>query len=351
MARRGRENSGEEKVTVKGRLSFENRYALAKLFYTMRLFRDAVEMSHRLLRKEELKVNEVVKKVTKFINNAHYAYSAVKKALMYLEREKLNLRKPQLYSIGKGCEKGNRNIRLTAIDRVKIKIPHAGGKHEWVEARVKFSPRHIALVDELIRLAEKGLPYSASVVLNNNKYYLHIHLPLRLYAKHTAKTRVTAKARLVAGFDINPDRICMVIVDSDGRLRDVRNEHFHEVVLAGFSGNKARDLRLKALSRLIDYACHHNVKYFVFEKIGNIPKRKMRSKRASRKVSKFAYNELLNHAKVMIKKRGGIFVQASPAYTSIDAMPLARRLGLDIHSTSAYLLAIRALKSKSINNY
>lgn len=65
----------------------------------------------------------------------------------------------------------------------------------------------------------------------------------------------------------------MVIVDSNGKIRDVRNEHFSEVTLAGFSRNKARDLRLKALSKLIDYACHHNVKYFVFEKIGNISKR------------------------------------------------------------------------------
>lgn len=123
MARRGRENSGEEKVTIKGRLSFEDKYILAKLLYTMRLFRDAVKMSHRPLRKEGLEVNEVVKRVTKFINNAQYAYSAVKRALMYLGQEKVNLRKPQLYSISRGCEKGNRNIRLIAIDRVKIKIP------------------------------------------------------------------------------------------------------------------------------------------------------------------------------------------------------------------------------------
>lgn len=347
MARRRWENSGEEKVTVKGRLIIEDGFALAKLLYTMRLFRDSVEMAYRLLKKEGLSLNETVRRVTRFISNAHYAYSATKRAAAYLNQERLDLKKPQLYSIGRGCEKGNRNIRLASVDRVLIKIPHANGRHEWLEARVKFPSRYIPLVEEAIRLAENGSPYSASVVLSKGKYYLHLHIPLELYANHTAKVKVSDKARLTAGFDINPDRICMVIVDADGNIRDVKTKHFPEVTLAGFSKSKARDLRLKALSELIDYACHHNVKYFVFEKIRKISRRKMKTRSASRKVSRFAYAELLEHAKVMVEKRGGVFVQVSPAYTSVDAIPLSRKLGLDIHAASAYLLAIRCLKSIS----
>ncbi|RLF24006.1 MAG: transposase, partial [Thermoprotei archaeon] len=190
---------------------------------------------------------------------------------------------------------------------------------------------------------------SVSVVFNKGKYYLHLHIPLELYAKHTTKVKVSSKAHLIAGFDINPDRICMVIVDTNGNIRDVKTKHFPEVTLVGFPKNKAKDLRLKALSELINYACYHNVKYFVFEKIRKIPKKKMKTKSASRKVSRFAYAELLQHAKVMVRKKKGKFVQVNPAFTSVDAIPLSRKLGLDIHVSSAYLLAIRCLKS--INAY
>lgn len=102
MARGGGQDSGKEKVTVKGRLVIEDRYALAKLPYTMRLFRDAVEMAYRLMKREGLSRKEVVRRVAKFISNRHYADSAVRRAEMYLVRERLDLRKPQLYSIRKG---------------------------------------------------------------------------------------------------------------------------------------------------------------------------------------------------------------------------------------------------------
>ena len=89
----------------------------------------------------------------------------------------------------------------------------------------------------------------------------------------------------------------MVIVDFNGRIRDVKIKHFPEVTLAGFPRGRAKDLRLKTLSELIDYASYHNAKYFVFERIGKIPKRKMETRSVSRKVSKFAYAELLRHGR------------------------------------------------------
>ena len=135
----------------------------------------------------------------------------------------------------------------------------------------------------------------------------------------------------------------MVIVDFNGRIRDVKIKHFPEVTLAGFPRGRAKDLRLKTLSELIDYASYHNAKYFVFERIGKIPKRKMETRSVSRKVSKFAYAELLRHAEIMVEKRNGIFIQVNPAYASIDAIPLSEKLGLDVHTASAYLLALRYL--------
>ena len=122
--------------------------------------------------------------------------------------------------------------------------------------------------------------------------------------------------------------------------------------LHGYSESKARDKILKSLSESINYAIYHNVKYFVFEKLNNIKAKKTRNKNANRKISRFPYRTLLIHTKTMVKKRGGVFATISPAYTSIDAIPLSKKLGLDIHTASAYLLAMRHLNlQNSINTY
>ena len=61
--------------------------------------------------------------------------------------------------------------------------------------------------------------------------------------------------------------------------------------------------------------------YFVFEKLDNIKAKKIRNKNVNRKMSRFSYRTLLTHAETMVKKRGGIFITTSPAYTSVDATP------------------------------
>ena len=47
--------------------------------------------------------------------------------------------------------------------------------------------------------------------------------------------------------------------------------------------------------------------------------------------------------RVLVPRYGGRLHFVNPAYTSVDAIPLAKKLGLDIHTTSAYLLAFRYL--------
>jgi len=149
--------------------------------------------------------------------------------------------------------------------------------------------------------------------------------------------------RHIAGFDLNPDRICMVIVNRSGVLLDVKNEHFPEVTSRGFPREKARDIRMKALARLMDYAHRHGVTDFVVEKLKK-PKPKG-SKGAKRKISKFALKEYVKHMKTLVPRYGGKLHFVNPAYASVDAIPLSRKLGLDVHTTSAYLIALRYLKS------
>jgi len=133
---------GEEvRATINGKLVFNSDFDKALLLYTMRLFKDAVEMAHNLIKKK-LKKNEIVKLLTsRKLNNKWYSVSAYTRAKLYENQPYLKLRKPQLYSVGSSDEDGNRNIKFIQIDLMKIKILSASGKHMWIECKVKFSKK------------------------------------------------------------------------------------------------------------------------------------------------------------------------------------------------------------------
>ncbi len=50
--------------------------------------------------------------------------------------------------------------------------------------------------------------------------YLHVSVPIELHLKYFSKGK--AKGGLIAGFDLNSDRINMVIVDKLGIIRDIK---------------------------------------------------------------------------------------------------------------------------------
>mgnify|MGYP000371378411 FL=1 len=128
----------EVRPTIKGKLLFNSLEDKALLFYVMRNFKDAVEYAHSLMRKG-IKESEIVKLLTsRILNNAHYPYSALVRARLYKDQPYLKLKNPQLFSVGKGNEKGNRNIRLVSTNAVKIKIPSPTGRHRWIAAKVRF---------------------------------------------------------------------------------------------------------------------------------------------------------------------------------------------------------------------
>ncbi len=179
-------------------------------------------------------------------------------------------------------------------------------------------------------------------MFRNGRIYLHVSVPIELYLKYFSKGRASGK--LVAGFDLNSDRINMVIVDIQGIIRDTKTEWFPEVTSHGFSGNKANTIRLQALAKLLDYAYHHGVGVVVFEDLGRIKKRRyIKSKTANRKITRFPKRKLLEHAIVMGLKYGFRVYLVNPAYTSKIGEKLGKTLGLDKHTASAYTLTLRYL--------
>jgi len=327
----------EARATIKGRLELED-LERAKVFYTMRLFKEAVGKAHHLIKKG-LSKGEIVKSLYWTIPNAHYCEAAYAKATFYSEQNHLSLKNPLLFSIGKGAgrEKGNRNIQIQE-NEVKIKIAHADGKHEWVIGKLIIQKRYLPVLNEL-----ESYGYSAGIFIKDDRYWLYISVPIELYAKKDKIKRVKKEAKNIASFDLNSDRLNMTLMKSNGLLIEARNNHFPEVNSPGFSENKAKDTRLKALSELIEYATVHDVKTFVFERLQMKGAKNISSKTGNRKMSKFAAREFLSHAEIMIKKRGGEFKQVNPAYSSKNARIINQDLGMDVHTAAALVLGLRYL--------
>jgi len=232
--------------------------------------------------------NTIVKEVTKELNLG-YADTIYKLAKLIVEGAKSNgsnplrvkLRRLFIASGGFTANKGNRNIRLLSSSELQVNIPWKG----WVKFKVVSGKRCIPLVNELVEKAlSKKLSYTAKIVFRNGKVYLHISIPIELYLKYFSKGR--AKGKLIAGFDLNSDRVNMVVVNRQGIIRGTKTEWFPEVTSHGFPRNKANTIRLQALAKLLDYAYHHGVGVALFEDLDRIKKRRYtRSKTANRKIT------------------------------------------------------------------
>ncbi len=337
--------NAEERVTVVGRLVIPDEVSASRLLLLMRKFRDAVEIAHSLLYKKGLSESEVKRRLTKYLSNAWYAYSAIKVAKLYREQKHIRLRKPQLYSVGSSDERGNRNIKLVETNRVLIKIPHEANGHEWVECKVLFGKRRIPIINELI---SGFYTYGAGVSIKvkkgedwrdvwSRRLILYLNIPINLYAKYmgSSVTNTSSNILLLAGFDFNVDRVCMAIVDSAGRLRDTKTVFFSNAVNTPREVSKS--MREEALAELVKYAVAHGVKYLVVEDLE-------RPRRVEGKVGKWALRQYIQHMRVLAKRFNLDVLEVNPVYSSIDAIGVALAQGLDKHTASAYLIALRGLR-------
>lgn len=336
-------------VTVAGRVVPLDSYSYMELVLLAHRFRKALTKAAKMYAKSMDK-NTIVKEITRELNLG-YADTVYKLAKLVVEGArrsnsnplKVEIRKLFVASRGFSSNKGNRNIRLLSTSELEVNIPWRG----WVKFRVLFGGQYIPLVSELVEKAlRRELSYTAKIVFRNGRPYLHVSVPIELYLKHFK--RGVAGGKLVAGFDLNSDRINMVVVDKLGIIRDVKTGWFPEVTSPGFPREKANALRLRALARLLGYAYYHGVGVVVFEDLERIKGREYtKSTSANRKIGRFPKRKLLQHAIVMALKYGFKVNLVNPAYTSKIGEKLGKELGFDKHTTSAYLVALKALQSEN----
>ncbi len=332
-------------VTVTGRIIPLDNDGYMELVLLAYRFRKALVKAVKMYAKG-IDKNILAKEITRELNLG-YADTICKLAKLVVEGARNNCSNPlkirikKLFIASRGftANKGNRNIRLLSTNELQVNIPW----REWLNFKVLFGKRYIPLVNELVEKAlSKKLSYTAKIVFRNGRIYLHVSVPIDLYLRYFRKGECNGK--YIAGFDLNSDRINMVIVDELGIIRDVKTEWLPEVTSHGFPRNKADTIRLQSLAKLLDYAYHHGVGVVLFEDLDRIKKRRYtRSRTANRKITRFPKRKLLEHAVIMALKYGFKVYLVNPAYTSKIGVKLGKELGLDRHSASAYTLILKHL--------
>jgi hypothetical protein len=181
---------------------------------------------------------------------------------------------------------------------------------------------------------------------------VQIIVPIDFYYKHMAKTRAN-KGRLYGGIDVNVDRINLAIVGSDEELRDVRTFWFREVTARGFLRRGIRSIIGVKIHEMLNYAYHQGVKTLFLENPEVLGKLKLLWIRSGdRRYENYNYKVSVFRSTIieMIVLKAPLYgieakyIDPKGTTSSEEHDEIMKRFGLDRHTASAYLIALRGLK-------
>jgi predicted transposase len=330
-------------VTINGRVEFEDVGKVTRIAY---YYSKAVKAGINLALKG-VSLNDAIKDLYNIIPYAFYAETAYKQALALVKNKgsKIEIRKKWIACRGNKSDKGNRGIKFHVLeDHVEVKVKDPWGK--WVHGKAYFGKKYLPLLSELEELSRRKVEGYGAVISFKHYPMIHLQIPLWLYLKHFSSPKPNGYG-LFAGFDLNSDRLNVVVINKEGEIITFKTWWYSEVVSHGFPKGKAMALRLNVLSEALNLLSRVGVDYVVFEDLFLVKRRKFTtSKSGNRKVTRFAKKQLLVHGVIKALRLGFNVILVNPKGTtnSEDHEKVMREKGFDRHTASAYLIALRGLE-------
>ena len=286
-------------VTINGRVLFNEKERVVRI---ARAYSQVVKSAIKPLF-DGKSIDELTKEFYNILPNYIYLETALKQAktivdgLLDREKDKILHAKIKRFwfgSRGNKSDKGNRNVKFHVFqDHVEVRVKDPWGK--WVHGKAYFGKEYLPLLHELEELAERKEEGYGAVISFEEKPMIHLQVPLWLYLKHFSSPKPNGYG-LIAGFDLNSDRLNVVVVNKDGKVIANKTWRYSDVTRPGFPKGKAMALRLNALSQALNFLSRIGVDYVVFEDLFLVKRRKFtRSKSGNRKVSRFAKRQMLIH--------------------------------------------------------
>jgi len=328
-------------VTINGRVEFEDVERISRIAY---YYSKAVKAGINLALKG-VSLNDAVKELYNIIPYAFYAETAYKQALALVNGNKVEIKKRWIACRGNKADNGNRGIKFHVFqDHVEVKVKDPWGK--WVHGKAYLGKEYLPLLSELEELSRRKEEGYGAVVSFKHYPMIHLQIPLWLYLKHFSSPKPNGYG-LVAGFDLNSDRLNVVVVNEEGKVVTEKTWWYSDVTRPGFPEGKATALRLNALSQALNFLSRVGVDYVVFEDLFLVKKRRFtRSRSGNRKVSRFAKRQMLIHGVIKALRLGFNVILVNPKGTtnSEEHEKVMREKGFDRHTASAYLIALKGLE-------
>jgi IS605 OrfB family transposase len=338
-------------VTINGRVLFNEKERVVRI---ARAYSQVVKSAIKPLF-DGKSVDELTKEFYNVLPNYVYLETALKQAktivdgLLEREDEKgeiihARIRRFWFGSRGNKSDKGNRNIKFHVLeDHVLIKVKDPWGK--WVHGKAYFGKKYLSLLSELEELSRRKEEGYGAVVSFKDHPMIHLQITLWLYLKHFSSPKPVGYG-LFAGFDLNSDRLNVVVVSEDGEIIAKKTWWYSDVTRPGFPKGKAMALRLNALSESLIFLSRVGVDYVVFEDLFLVKRRKFtKSKSGNRKITRFAKRQMLTHGVIKALRLGFNVILVNPKGTtnSEGHDRVMREKGFDRHTASAYLIALKGL--------
>jgi len=228
-------------------------------------------------------------------------------------------------------------------DRVLVKAkPNKGyGRllKPVVESKEKYMPRVVV----------RGYNIRGGELYVNGE--IHVTIGYDFYLKHVTRYR-EPKGGLIGGVDVNTDRINLAIIDEKGDLRDYKTFWFSEATTRGYPRRKAWSVIGMKIHEMLRYAYNHGVSTIALENPEVLSYLKLAWVRSdNRKHENYNYkraifrNSIIERI-VMKAPLYGLnieFVDPKGTTSSREHNEIMKRFGLDRHTASAYIIALRSI--------
>ncbi len=184
---------------------------------------------------------------------------------------------------------------------------------------------------------------------------VQITVPVDFYYKHMARHK-EPRGNLIGGVDVNLDRVNLAIVDKSGNLRDYKTFWFEETTARGYPRRSAQSVIGMKIHEMLEYAYHHGASTIALENPEVLGKLKLLwVRRGERGHENYNYKVSVFRCRVveMIALKAPLYAvkvkYVNPAGTtnSREHAETVRRYGIDSHTASAYLIALRGLPHQS----
>ncbi|MCD6487712.1 MAG: hypothetical protein J7K21_00615 [Desulfurococcales archaeon] len=257
--------------------------------------------------------------------------------------------------------KGNLNIQFVNYDTIKVLVFGIDKSSRKIAVKPVIPKGYARLVKALVDKAlKKEIGYPARVYITNYGDRLgHLYGEIQVMVKYnfyleTMKKHDKPLGDNIAGIDVNVDRLNLVVINRKGDIIWKHTARFPQVTSRGYPRTRAWSIIGEAIHRILKNAYSHGastiavenpktIGYLRYYWIGNGDRK---TKNYNYKVSIFR-NSIIERIMWKAPLYGLDAIPVNPKGTtySKDHEYVMRRYGLDGHTASAYLIALRARRN------